>query len=428
MKATIEPGRISGSITPPPSKSLTQRALAAALLHKGTTVIHNAGLSADELAATGIIQQLGATVTETISAIGQRTLTIESNGVQPVSGIIHCGESGLAARMFAPIAALHNEPVTLTGTGSLLTRPLTGITKVLASLGVSVSSNLDHLPITLTGPLAPANTEIDASGSSQLLSGLLFALTAVAHAPITLKVKGLVSKPYIDLTIDVLMRFGRRVRHTGYKYFYIDPQQFTYEAHREITIESDWSSASCLLVAGAIAGEITINNLSPTSLQADRKIMKVLDLAGANVQSDGNQITVFRSSLQAFEFDATHCPDLFPAIAVLAAFCRGESIITGLHRLFHKESNRVESITELLWSFGIPCAAEDDALFVEGGERLNGTVIDSYNDHRIVMAAAVCALRARSRVDINGAEAVNKSYPSFFTDMTNCGMNCVFSD
>lgn len=427
MIATIEPGRVSGTIVAPPSKSLTQRALAAALLHRGTTHIYNAGYAADEQAALRIIQQLGAVCTETKVGDQLRNITVVSSGVHPIADSIHCGESGLAARLFTPLAALGSKPVTVSGAGSLLSRPISGLADILPALGVTLTDFNGFLPYTVCGPLQAAPAVMNASGSSQLLSGVLFALAAGAHTSVTLEVTGLESKPYIDLTQHILAHFGMPFTHTDYKQFTIDPSVFKHTDPVEIAIEGDWSSASCLLVAGAIAGEMTVSNLNTASLQADRAILDVLQMAGANIGIAGNTVTAGRSSLKAFEFDASDSPDLFPALAVLAAFCRGESRIAGVHRLFHKESNRVESIAELLWSFGISFSVEEDALCVVGGERLNGTVIDAYNDHRIVMAAAICALRARSRTDIPGAEAVNKSFPGFFDAINSCGVRCALS-
>ncbi len=424
MKVTIEPGGISGSVEAPPSKSITQRAFAAALLHKGTSIIHNAGSSADELAALHIIGSLGANVITDTSIKNGSTITIESKGVVPVGDSIHCNESGLSARLFTPIAALHHSPVHITGHGSLLGRPIEGIDDLLPKLGVTVSNYNGYLPYTVCGPLEPISTKLYAGGSSQLVSGIFYAYAAAVTQPVTLQVAGLKSKPYIDLTLQVLEQFGKKITHRSYREFDIDPANFTNIAQPEITVEADWSSAACMLVAGAIAGSITVTNLKHDSLQADRAILGVLQQAGAGISITTDSIGTYRTALSAFEFDATHCPDLFPALAVLAVFCQGDSRIQGVHRLFHKESNRIESIAEMLWSFGISFSVEDDTLCIEGGTRPGGTVIDSYNDHRIVMAAAVCALRAKSRVDITGAEAVNKSYPAFFKDLASCGINC----
>jgi 3-phosphoshikimate 1-carboxyvinyltransferase len=427
MKVTIEPGVISGVIAAPPSKSLSQRALAAALLHRGTTMIHDVGYSDDEQAALQIIQQLGATVAEQRIDNVRRKITVLSKGVTPITDEISCGESGLSARLFTPIAALHSSAIKISVEGSLLARPMEGMAEVLSALGVTVTSASGKLPFEICGPLLAGSFKMSASGGSQFLSGLLFALCDCATEPLTIGVVGLKSRPYIDLTLDVLAHFGRPIRHNRYREFYIDPALFTHSDIIEIAVEGDWSSASCMLVAGAIAGEIRVTNLNPESLQADRALLDILQQSGAVVAVGSNEVTVARAALQAFEFDATHCPDLFPALATLAVFCKGDSRIIGVHRLFGKESNRIESITEMLWSYGVHFSVEEDTLCIEGGTRPHGTIIDSYNDHRIVMAAAVCALRSKSRVDIPGAEAMRKSYPGFFTDFAACGARCELS-
>ncbi|MCF8451194.1 MAG: 3-phosphoshikimate 1-carboxyvinyltransferase [Taibaiella sp.] len=428
MKATIEPGYIKGVVAAPPSKSLTQRALAAALLQLGSTIINNAGYSADEQAALQIIQQLGAKVTEVRQNNGLRQFSVSSNGVHPITDKIDCGESGLSARLFTPIAALHSSPVTISGHGSLAGRKLEGVKEMLTALGVTLTGFQGHIPFTVCGPIQATSLKINATGSSQLLSGLLFSLSACATTPLSIRVTGLESKPYIDLTMDVLAQFGKPIAHRIYREFFIDPASYSHKDIRQITIEADWSSASFLLVAGAIAGEVTVEGLNVASLQADRAILDVLQQAGAVVTVGDTGILVRKSRMRAFDFDATNCPDLFPILATLAANCNGDSRIRGVHRLFNKESNRVESVTEMLWSFGVHFSVEDDTLCIEGAERFNGTIIDSYNDHRIAMAAAVCALRAKSRVDIEGADAVKKSYPGFFDDLVSCGAKCTFFD
>jgi len=418
MKVTIEPGRIQGTITVPPSKSMTQRMLAAALLHSGTTTISGAGRSSDELAVLNLVQQLGAGVKQE-----EKTLRVNSGGVRPTTDTLFCGESGLAARLFLPIAALHYEPLTVTGHGTLSSRPMNGVKQALEQLGVRVSGN-NTLPITVQGPMQlPPRIEVDAAGSSQFVSGLLMALSAVATERLEVRVHNLESRPYIDMTLQVLEQFGRPVQHDRYKRFIIDPKLFTNVAQIDTHIEADWSSASCLLVAGAVAGDLTLKGLNPNSMQADRKLLTILENCGAQMDVTPDHIRTTRSRMQGFEADATDCPDLFPALAALASFCDGESYIRGLHRLFHKESNRVESITEMLWRFGVDFSAEDDELMIRGRETVQWAYIDGYKDHRIVMAAAVCALRAKGPTTITTAEAVGKSYPGFFEDMSGAGVN-----
>jgi 3-phosphoshikimate 1-carboxyvinyltransferase len=420
MKAIIEPGGIAGSVLVPPSKSYTQRAYAAALLHHGTTTIKNNGNSNDELAALQLIQQLGAQVER--NALG---LTISSNGVAPITSTVSCGESGLAARLFAPIAALSEQQITLTGEGTLLRRSMNAWADVLPSLGVTLGNFNGYLPCTMYGPLQSRSISVDASGGSQFPSGLLFALGFTAREPLTLSVTNLKSKPYIDMTLDVLQQFGIIITHERYRQFYI-PAYSVGNSAIEINVEADWSSAAFFMVAGAIAGDITLKNLNADSKQADSLIADVLRSAGADIVTRENEVQVKCSAMNEFDFDATDCPDLFPALSILGACARGESQIKGVHRLFDKESNRVESVTEMLFDFGVPFSVEEDTLFVTGVEKLQGTVVDSFHDHRIAMAASIGALRAGSRVDVLHAEAVNKSYPAFFEHLQLCGAKCTF--
>ena len=424
MRAIIQPGKISGSITAPASKSMTQRAYAAALLHNGKTIIHFAGNSEDEKAALGIVQALGAR----IISPENNTIEISSTGVQPLEPAIDCGESGLCARLFIPIAAHSPTPVTITGRGSLLARKMTGVKELLDTLGTEYVNFTGFLPITVTGNLHAAEIHIDASDGSQLLSGLLFALCYAAKEPITIYVKNLASKPYIDMTIDVLRRFGKAVANHNYTKFVIYPALFVPMETVEINIEGDWSGAANLLVAGAVAGEITVSNLQPDSSQADKAILSVLKSAGATIAIEPEVVHVKTARLSAFNFDATDCPDLFPPLAILASCCNGDSSIKGVHRLFNKESNRAESITEMLMNFDVPFSMKGDTLFITGVRKLQGTLIASFNDHRIAMAAAIGGLMAGSRVDILDAEAVNKSYPGFFNDISLCGVQCVVTD
>ena len=428
MQVTINSNTICGKIVAPPSKSYTQRAYAGALLHTGKTIIYNAGTSDDECVALQIIEQLGAMIeNETTKDKDEKNICykckiINSKGVVPIADNFSCGESGLSARLFTPIAALCSSEIKIDATGSLLRRPLSEMELVLKEMGVTFSNWTGYLPFSLKGKLIPKNSIINAGNSSQFLTGLLFALSSCAVEPITISVSKLESKPYIDLSLEVLEKFGRPIHNNNYKEFLIDPSCFKLQDEVRISVEGDWSSAAFLLVAGAIAGEITVSNLNAASKQADKAILQVLQSAGASLVANEGSITTKRSRLKSFDFDATHCPDLFPILAILAALCEGESNIMGVHRLFYKESNRAESITEMLESFDVPFSVENDILSISGVQQLQGTVIDSYNDHRIAMAAAVGALRAGSRVDIINAGVVKKSYPNFYTDLQSCGV------
>ena len=217
------------------------------------------------------------------------------------------------------------------------------------------------------------------------------------------------------MTIDLAARFGVAIEHNNYEQFYIAGGQHSTPC--TYNIEGDWSGASCLLVAGATAGSITIRNLNHISLQADLAIIEALARAGAEIITTNSSVTVHGGPLHAFEFDATDCPDLFPALAALAASCEGTSVLTGTQRLTYKESNRAETIAEVFGRLGIGVdLSEENTMRITGGP-VSSAVVDSHNDHRIAMAAAVAALSSDDSVVIEGADAADKSYPNFWNDL-----------
>lgn len=408
MVVTIFPSSISGTVQAPASKSSMQRACAAALLSKGTTTILNPGTSNDDVAALDVIAKLGAHI---ISNTNDE-IVIRSNGVAPVSTSINCGESGLGIRMFSPLAALSDLPLTINGTGSLVKRPMHFFDEIFPKLNIEISSNNGYLPISIKGPLAPSNIEIDGSLSSQFLTGLLMAYAAAGANEVTIKVRDLKSKPYIDLTLDVMKKFGIEIENHRYEAFTFKRTQGFIPG--TYTVEGDWSGGAFLLVAGAIAGKITVEGLSTSSTQADKAIMKALIDSGADVTVSENSITVGPASLAAFSFDATDCPDLFPPLVALASYCRGTSYIKGVSRLAHKESNRGLTLQQEFGKMGVSIKMDENVMQVHGRSELKGTEVHSHHDHRIAMACAIAALKATGEVVIDDAEAINKSFPDFY--------------
>ena len=412
MNITVHPSRIKGCVEAPPSKSLTQRAIAAGLLANGVTTIHNASFCNDSLAAIDMARALGASV-----ITDHDTIKIKS-GPAPSSGVtLNCGESGLALRMFSPIATLISDHVTFTGEGSLLNRPVAMIGDALLQLGLKAETNNGRLPVILKGRLRGGRAVIDGSTGSQLLTGLLMALP-LADSDSRLEVMNLRSKPYISLTLDLLSWFGIKIENEDFQHFIIPGGQ-SYAA-REYTVEGDWSGAAFLLVAGAIAGEVTVNNLNSKSTQADRAVMQVLQDAGCRTDEEGGAFSTVRSAMKAFTFDASDSPDLFPPLAALASYCKGTSVISGAGRLRHKESDRVEAIMEVLSAMNIRSRIVGDDMLIEGGE-VSGAVVSSHNDHRIAMMASVIALGAAGAVTVTGAEAVGKSFPEFYDLLASLG-------
>ena len=409
MDKTVPRGTLKGKLTPPCSKSYAQRALALALLADGESTLRNIEFCNDTLSAIKCIEALGAEVRRT----GETTLSIRG-GFSPRDNVLNVGESGLATRLFTPIAALWDKPVVITGEGTLLHRPMTMMMEPLRHLGVAVRDGGGYLPIEVCGRMHGGRIEVDGSISSQFITGLLLALP-MAEGDTTLKVHGAVSTPYIDMTVETAERFGGRILHSDYTEFFIEGGQ-RYTA-ADYAIEGDWSAAAMLLVAGAIAGEVTLDNISTLSKQADTLICRALVRAGASVINEENSITVAKRDLTAFEFDATNCPDLFPALAALAAAAEGTSVITGTSRLEHKESNRAETLREEYAKLGIEIDIETENVMKIRGGSIHGAEVDGHSDHRIAMSLAVSALRNDGEVKITGAECVGKSYPNFFEDI-----------
>lgn len=411
MERIIRPSMVNGEIKAPPSKSMTQRAIAAAMLAEGESTILNPSYCDDSLAAMSIAVGLGARVEpdrEVMKITGCRELKEKK---------LNCGESGLATRMFSPVAALYPEEIVLAGAGSLKKRPMFMIGDALNQLGVKCISTEGYLPLVIQGPLRGGKCEIDGSISSQLLTGLLMALP-VAEKDSVVTVNNLRSKPYIDLTLGILKDFGINISHTNYKIFTIPGKQ-KYNA-RTYNVEGDWSGGAFLLVAGAINGNLRIRGLHQESRQSDRAILRALADAGAVITAGDDMIDIAKSPLKAFNFDATESPDLFPPLVTLAAYCEGVSSIRGAERLVYKESNRANALCEEFGKMGIHIEIKDNSFLVTGG-RIQESRVVSHDDHRIAMAAAVAALGATGPVAIKDSHCISKSYPEFFSDLRKIG-------
>jgi len=411
MERYLEPSAIKGTVKAPASKSMTQRAIAAALLADGQSIIHNPSYCDDSLAAMSIAVGLGARVEPQVNE-----LKINGSAILKEPKL-NCGESGLAIRMFSPIAALYTAEITMVGANSLKKRPMFMIEEALNQLGVKCASTGGFLPLTIEGPLVGGHCEIDGSVSSQLLTGLLMALPLAAKDS-QIKVNNLKSKPYIDMTIQILKSFGITVENSDYSLFRIRGNQ-KYIPH-SYTVEGDWSGGAFLLVAGAINGNICVKGLRSDSMQSDMAIIKALEKAGAHIITGDDQVEISKSELKAFEFDATESPDLFPPLVALASYCKGISSIKGVSRLIFKESNRAVTLKEEFGKMNIRMEIIDDVMHVTGGKP-KAARVESHDDHRIAMALAVASLGADGKVYIRDSQCVAKSYPGFFDDLRQLG-------
>jgi 3-phosphoshikimate 1-carboxyvinyltransferase len=408
----VYPSELTGTVAAPGSKSAAQRMVACALLARGESTIREFPDSDDCVASLDIASALGAIVTKKGNVV-----TIKGgypnaflSGIRNPSKEIMCGESGLSSRMFTPIVALSEEEITIQGHGTLLKRSFADFEKILPAMGAQCDTNNGLLPIKVKGPLQGGDLEMDGAMSSQFLTGVLTAL-ARANSVSTVTVNNLTSKPYVDMTLEILKQFDVEVTHEDYRTFHVKPMLYK---PQDIVVPGDWSGAAFLLVAGALCAPngITITNLSTKITQADAAILDVLKLAGVSYTTTDDSVTVKESEISAFEFDANQCPDLFPPVVALAAFADGVSTIYGIKRLVHKESNRAKTLQQEFAKANIRITLRDDEMKVYPAS-VRPAIINSHNDHRIAMAGAVLGL-AGDRMTIRGAEAVAKSFPTFF--------------
>lgn len=407
MKKLVKPSVVSGTIQAPASKSVAQRAIAIASLVDGVSELYGCGHSNDVRAAISVCRQLGVEATELPDKL------VVKGGIKTPEQPLNCGESGLGIRMFSSIAATLSEPVVLTGEGSLAKRPMGLVEQSLKAMGATCKTTDGHLPILVAGPIAGGECIIDGSISSQVLTGMLIA-SPFAKNELVIEVENLQSKPYIDLTIETMKAFGVEVENDHYFIFRVKPGSIYLPI--KFTVEGDWSGAAFFLVAGAIAGNVRVDNLNPRSKQADRAILEVLFHVGAKVSVFDNAIEVSKNELNSFHFDATNCPDLFPPLVALAAHCNGESRILGVSRLRVKESNRAETLQQEFETLGVKIRIEGELMRIMGG-KVKGGKVCSHGDHRIAMACAIASLAGEEDVEIENAEAVDKSYPEFFEDL-----------
>jgi len=416
----INPKRLSGDISVPPSKSVSHRAIIAAALSKGKSRIENVIMSKDIEATCKGLESLGSSIQIEAAGEGRVTLTIEGNGMPNVkNGAIDCIESGSTLRFLIPLAALTGEEVTFEGRGKLVERPLDIYYDIFESQGLEYENAKGMLPLTLKGTLKAGHFKIRGDVSSQFITGLMFALPLV-QGDSTIEIVGkLESVGYIDLTLDVLRKFGIRVENSGYSSFYIEGGQSYIPS--DYRVEGDFSQAAFWLVAGTIGSEVNCLDVDKDSLQGDKEIVEIIKAMGGNIDISGTAMRAIGSSTRGISIDASQIPDIVPIISVMAALSKGTTIISNAARLRIKESDRIKSTVSELAKLGATIRELEDGIEIEGKDELEGGAVESWNDHRIAMAMAIASIRCKNPVVINGAESVKKSYPGFWNDFRKLG-------
>jgi len=412
MEFNVKSGLYKGVVSIPASKSDSQRALLLSSMASGKSTLKNVGSSADELAMLKTIKAFGANVT--ISE--DNSLVVD--GAFDLSNInsIHCGESGLGLRLLTAISSLGEKKISLDGEGSLRKRDQRFFEHFLPKMGVELKSNNGKLPIDVKGPLKAGEYTVDGSESSQYISGLLIAFSQVDGLT-KLTVENLASRPYVDMTLATLRQFGVNVKEN-------ETNVFTIVGKQEIrattyTIDGDWSAASFWLVASALGLDVSVQGLSMASKQADKAMLNALMRANCGIVTDESGLKIDGSNRKPIDFDATHCPDLFPALATYAALTTGISKIRGVHRLANKESDRTKALQEEFEKLGVKITIDGDEMLVHGSTNILAATVSAHNDHRIAMCLAVAGMASGVTLTVEGAESVAKSYPNFWKDVEN---------
>ena len=423
MLATINPKPLSGTVPAIPSKSMAHRIIIAAALANGVTRVACDSSCEDMNATIRCLAALGARITliEGGLEIHPAPKSLEHGLLRALAGAtLDCGESGSTLRFMLPVACALGADATFTGSRRLGERPLSPLTNELMAAGCTLEG-LGGLPLKATGRMRPGRFELPGNVSSQFISGLLLAAPLLDGDTEVAVTGELESRPYVDLTVHVLAAFGVRVdieegaTPGGLPLTVFRVARQGYRTPGAIAVEGDWSNAAFWLCAGAMGRHsVTVRGISPSSIQGDRAVNAALMLFGARGQRNARAATIRPDRLRGIELDAHDVPDLVPALAAVAACSDGATRFTGCSRLRLKESDRLATVAEELSNLGACARVEGGVLVIEGRERLAGGTVDSHGDHRIAMMAAIAAVRCDGPVQIQGAEAVGKSYPAFF--------------
>jgi len=411
-----------GSIEAPPSKAYTHRAIIASSLSNGRSKVIDPLICDDTIATIRACRLLGAKIMES----PRRLEIIGFEKPSTPDDIIDCGESGSTMRFITPICALADGISILTGGESLRRRPIEPLLKAMRKLGIRCySARMDGYPpvIVFGGGIRGGKTHIRGDVSSQFISGLLFASPKAERETEIEVTTQLESKPYVNMTIEVLGEHGIRIIRDGFRRFIIPPkQEYKPRDHR---IEGDYSSASFILAAAAITdSNIRVDNLKSETLQGDRLIIDILELMGVRVEVGSNYVKVLgvKDKLRGIEINLRDNPDLIPVCAAIAPYAEGKTIIRGVRRLRFKESDRISTITSELRKMGVRISSSGDQIEICRSQTW-GAELNAHRDHRIAMACTVTALRAKGETIIHGIECISKSYPKFIDDMKLLGAN-----
>lgn len=417
MNVKIKPNEIKGKMKSIPSKSLLHRAIILSGIAKDREIILEQvnTISEDIETTLTCIEKLGAK-----TKVEGDSIRITSLGNIKKSKVeLHCKESGTTLRLLLPLVSTFSKEATVDCSEGLRKRPIRELIETLEESGLYFKEK--GFPINISGNVTTDFFKISGDISSQYVSGLLLLSSLLDQRSSIYLTTKLESRAYVNITIKVLRDFGIIVNELEEGVFEIYGGRDKILPPKEYQIEGDWSNAAFFLVGGCLGDSIKMSGLNLESSQGDKKIVQILKKAGAILTCSDDFISSNRSHLNSFEVDFSETPDLFPILSVVAALSKGQSILKGGERLKLKESNRIESTFQMLKSLGADVKKRDDGLIIQGKEILDGGIVNSFNDHRIVMSATMASIKCKEPVSIVNAGAVKKSYPNFFDDFKKVG-------
>lgn len=417
MNVKIKPNEIKGKMKSIPSKSLLHRAIILSGIAKDReTILEQVNTISEDIEATlTCIEKLGAK-----TKVEGDSIRITSIGNIKKSKVeLHCKESGTTLRLLLPLVSTFSKEATVDCSEGLRKRPIRELIETLEESGLYFKEK--GFPINISGNVTTDFFKISGDISSQYVSGLLLLSSLLDQRSSIYLTTKLESRAYVNITIKVLRDFGIIVNELEEGVFEIYGGRDKILPPKEYQIEGDWSNAAFFLVGGCLGGSIKMSGLNLESSQGDKNIVQILKKAGAILTCSDDCISSNRSHLNSFEVDFSETPDLFPILSVVAALSKGQSILKGGERLKLKESNRIESTFQMLKSLGADVKKREDGLIIQGKEILDGGIVNSFNDHRIVMSVTMASIRCKGPVSIVNAGAVKKSYPNFFEDFKKVG-------
>ena len=406
MNKIINPFKYNGSIKINSSKSIFQRALAISCFSKSEFTIVGDYNNEDTTTAIQICKKLGLDI-----KINKNELKVSGNiSKNPENIEINSRESGLSTRIFSVLLSSFFSQTKINLEGTAKNRKFDFSS--LERLGIKINNSEES--ILIDGKIKSGIIKLNNQNTSQLLSALLITMPFL-NGDSEIICKNLVSKNYVDITLEMLNSLGINILNKSYERFIIKGNQKLKK--NKIVVEGDWSSAAFHFVGAAISGKVDIYGLNINSSQGDKEIINVLRKCGSKIKINNSYISVLKDKLIPFVFDATDYPDLFPPLIVLASCCEGDSIINGVDRLINKESNRALSLKKEFSKLGVDINQENNSFRITGKDFLDANEVSSHLDHRIAMSLSIAAIKCKNPITINNSEVVKKSYSRFYDDL-----------